>query len=406
MEKLEELQSLIVNPDDVGEPLANPEVPNRRLLYKGALDRILPTGVVEDGIVILLSDLLIYCLEDAHGMLTVDGVIEITEGASVKAANQVGSDGTLYALNVLSSEGYGYTFVAEDASEQQFWFDQIMLAIDPEYDVPAYSEDQEVAPSTSAARAVGKGNHHRAGDDDEEQSPYSSRPPSRQSVRTYEEDLSVASHDNGAAEDDVEPADDDVDDDGVASRASSSRPQSRNSFRNRSSTPDLGALKLSDRANASSLSSSRMSSAGYKSPDSFLSQRSVTTMHPQDAANEEALMSQVAMLPNLQQVATYTHNPLILPCCITMHSLFSLFSSDVMLVTIRLQIQHIAEALGKRTIEQRLLMMSNPEGCVMIKFNVSNGNPVRTPLAALTSSDLPYLTFAQPLQRLAHPPSL
>ena len=67
VEKLEELQSLIVNPDDVGEPLANPEVPNRRLLYKGALDRILPTGVVEDGIVILLSDLLIYCLEDAHG---------------------------------------------------------------------------------------------------------------------------------------------------------------------------------------------------------------------------------------------------------------------------------------------------------------------------------------------------
>ena len=59
-----------------------------------------------------------------------------------------------------------------------------------------------------------------------------------------------------------------------------------------------------------------------------------------------------------------------------------------MLVTIRLQIQHIAEALGKRTIEQRLLMMSNPESCIMIKFNVSNGNPVRTPLAALTSSDL------------------
>jgi hypothetical protein len=41
------------------------------------------------------------------------------------------------------------------------------------------------------------------------------------------------------------------------------------------------------------------------------------------------------------------------------------------------QVQQIAEALGRRTTEQRLLMMSKPEGCVMIKFNVSNGNPVR-----------------------------
>jgi hypothetical protein len=39
-------------------------------------------------------------------------------------------------------------------------------------------------------------------------------------------------------------------------------------------------------------------------------------------------------------------------------------------------VQQIAEALAKRTIEQRLLMMSKPEGCIMIKFNVSNGNPV------------------------------
>jgi len=30
--------------------------------------------------VLLLSDLLIYCVEDAHGLLTVDGVIEITSG--------------------------------------------------------------------------------------------------------------------------------------------------------------------------------------------------------------------------------------------------------------------------------------------------------------------------------------
>jgi hypothetical protein len=117
--KLEELQSLIVNPDDVGEPLANPDFPNRKLLHKGALDRVLPTGVVEDGVVILLSDLLIYCLEDAHGMLTVDGVIEMQTGASVKAANQLADNVNLHVLNVLSSEGYGYTFVAEDAGNQQ-----------------------------------------------------------------------------------------------------------------------------------------------------------------------------------------------------------------------------------------------------------------------------------------------
>jgi hypothetical protein len=117
--KLEELQSLIVNPDDVGEPLVNPDFPNRRLLHKGALDRVLPTGVVEDGLVILLSDLLIYCLEDAHGMLTVDGVIEMQTGASVKAANQLADNVNLHVLNVLSSEGYGYTFVAEDAGNQQ-----------------------------------------------------------------------------------------------------------------------------------------------------------------------------------------------------------------------------------------------------------------------------------------------
>ncbi len=117
--KLEELQSLIENPDDVGEPLVNPDFPDRKLVYKGPLDRVLPTGVVEDGVVILLSDLLLYCLEDRHGMLTVEGVIEMQTGASVKAANQVVDNVKLHVLNVLSCEGYGYTFVAEDASNQQ-----------------------------------------------------------------------------------------------------------------------------------------------------------------------------------------------------------------------------------------------------------------------------------------------
>jgi hypothetical protein len=56
---------------------------------------------------------------DAHGMLTVDGVIEMQTGASVKAANQLADNVNLHVLNVLSSEGYGYTFVAEDAGNQQ-----------------------------------------------------------------------------------------------------------------------------------------------------------------------------------------------------------------------------------------------------------------------------------------------
>ena len=45
--ELEELQELIVNPEDIGEPLANPEFPDRKLLHKGVLSRILPTQVVE-----------------------------------------------------------------------------------------------------------------------------------------------------------------------------------------------------------------------------------------------------------------------------------------------------------------------------------------------------------------------
>ncbi len=140
--KLQELQSLLVNPDDVGEPLVNPEAPDRKLIHKGALDRVMPTGLIENGVVLLLSDLLIYCLEDAHGLLTVDGVIEITGGASVKAANQMGEHNELCVLNVLSGEGYGYTFVAEDTAEQQFWFDTIMFAIDPSYVSPEPADDQ------------------------------------------------------------------------------------------------------------------------------------------------------------------------------------------------------------------------------------------------------------------------
>jgi hypothetical protein len=122
---------------------------------------------------------------------------------------------------------------------------------------------------------------------------YSSRPASRQSVRTYEQDLTVASHASENGGDDY--------DDVVESRASS-RPQSRSSSRNGRATPDLDSLTLADPTHANSLSMSRSSMAGYKSPDSFLSQRSVSTVHPQDMANEEALMNQASALPNLLQV--------------------------------------------------------------------------------------------------------
>ena len=106
---------------------------------------------------------------------------------------------------------------------------------------------------------------------------YSSRPASRQSVRTYEQDLTVASHASENGGDDY--------DDAVESRASwrpqsrsGSRQHSRSSSRNGRATPDLDALTLADPAHASSLSISRTSTAGYKSPDSFLSQRSVSTV--------------------------------------------------------------------------------------------------------------------------------
>lgn len=345
--KLEELQSLIVNPDDVGEPLANPEFPDRRLLHKGVLDRILPTGEVEDGVVILLSDLLIYCLEDAHGMLTVDGVIEISEEASVKISNQPGANGTLFVLNVLSGEGYGYTFVAQDEHEQDFWFDLITSAIDPEY-------VRRTAPGDKR-----RANQYQQRDEeyDDAESEYSSRPQSRQSVRTYEQDLSVHSHDSGDADsrydngesrgdegsrydgesrddgesrgdgdydepDLVEEDEEDHFDDDAESGGSYSRPQSRASSRpesrrssvseSRRSSVSNGALpsKLADSANLLSRSMSRFSDADYKSPDSFLSQRFVSTLHPQDSANEEVLMGQVASLPNLQQVIAAVYSSL------------------------------------------------------------------------------------------------
>jgi hypothetical protein len=177
--KLEELQSLIVNPDDVGEPLVNPDVPDRVLIHKGALDRVMPTGLIENGVVLLLSDLLIYCVEDAHGLLTVDGVIEITSGASVKAANQKGEHDDLHVLNVLSSEGYGYTFVAEDTTEQQFWFDTIMLAIDPSYVSPVPVDDQ---PQADEELMEADDQEYAAEDDDDRHSecaaaPLTSTPP-------------------------------------------------------------------------------------------------------------------------------------------------------------------------------------------------------------------------------------
>ena len=314
--ELEELQELIVNPEDIGEPLANPEFPDRKLLHKGVLSRILPTQVVEDGVILLLSDLLIYCLEDSHGLLTVDGVIEITPGASCKMA--LGADGVMLVLNVLSEEQYGYTFVVQTAQEQQFWFNTIMQAIEPGF------VSRNPPPQAQAAAAARKSivpapvpvdddqYSQEEGGDYQSQSEYSSRPQSRQSVRTYEQDLSVPSDDH-AASGDYGAADDDPDE--VDSH--DSRPHSRNSFRNGSasgrSTPDVGALKLADKrlplsASArdfvgGSRSSSRAGShSDYKSPDSFLSQRSVSTFHPQDSANEDAVMGQVAALPNLLQV--------------------------------------------------------------------------------------------------------
>ena len=203
--ELEELQELIVNPEDIGEPLANPEFPDRKLLHKGVLSRILPTQVVEDGVILLLSDLLIYCLEDSHGLLTVDGVIEITPGASCKMA--LGADGVMLVLNVLSEEQYGYTFVVQTAQEQQFWFNTIMQAIEPGF------VSRNPPPQAQAAAAARKSivPAHVPADDDQysqeeggdyqSQSEYSSRPQSRQSVRTYEQDLSVPSDDHAASGD-------------------------------------------------------------------------------------------------------------------------------------------------------------------------------------------------------------
>ncbi len=156
----------------------------------------------------------------------------------------------------------------------QFWFRMIMTAIDPNYAGEIEEGEEEEEEEEVEA----------------EQSEYSSRPASRQSVRTYEEDLSEASHDSGEIDNDVEY------------HETHSRPHSRSSSRNGRATPDVGALKLSDTALAFSRSSSRGSE--YKSPDSFLSLHSVSTLHPQDAANEGVLMSQVASLPNLTQVAT------------------------------------------------------------------------------------------------------
>ena len=315
--ELEELQVLIVNPEDVGEPLANPEFPDRKLLHKGPLSRILPTQVIEDGVILLLSDLLIYCLEDSHGLLTVDGVIEITPGASCKMA--IGADGIMLVVNVLSEEQYGYTFVAQNPQEQQFWFNSIMEAIEPGFASRAPSQAQPAA--AAAARKsiipapVQADEHHSQEEDEDYQSEYSSRPQSRQSVRTYEQDLSVPS-------DQTPLGDSDATQDEVESQGSSSRPHSRSSFRNGNasgrSTPDVGVLKLSDKRRSladKSLNASARDSAGgsrsssragshsdYMSPDSFLSQRSVSTFHPQDSANEDAVMHQVAALPNLLQV--------------------------------------------------------------------------------------------------------
>ena len=344
--KLEELQSLIVNPDDVGEPLANPEFPDRKLLHKGILDRILPTGEVEDGVVILVSDLLIYCLEDAHGMLTVDGVIEISEDASVKISNQPGAKGTLFILSVLSGEGYGYTFVAQDEHEQEFWFDLIMSAIEPGYARRMVPEEDRGA----------EGYLQRDDDYDEAQSEYSSRPASRQSVRTYDQDLSVHSHDSadaesrydseskgdgesrGDGESSGDGGNDEQDhseeekshfDDEAESAGSHTRPQSsasslpesrkqskRSSISNDQAALSIGASKLADSANASTRSLSRFSDADYKSPDSFLSQHFVSTLHPQDSVNEEVLMGQVASLPNLQQVVALCSFPSFMFCAL------------------------------------------------------------------------------------------
>lgn len=224
----------------------------------------------------------------------------------------------------------------------------IMTAIDPshagEIELGA-QEEVEAAQSEYSSRPASR---------------QSSRPASRQSVRTYEEDLSEASHESGDVDDDVEYQE----------------THSRSSSRHGRATPDVGALKLSDTAhahNAFSRSSSRGSE--YKSPDSFLSLHSVSTLHPQDAANEGVLMSQVASLPNLTQVAPliqYWNTRLIL----SERTRLSISHNNL---TIGHQIQHIAHALSKRTIEQRILMMSKPEGCIMIKFNVSNGNPVPPP---------------------------
>jgi hypothetical protein len=271
--QLEELQSLIVNPEDIGEPLANPDFPDRRLLVRGDLDRVLPTGVVEEGVVILLSDLLLYCLEDAHGMLTVDGVIEITEGSTVTAGKQAGDTGSLFVLNVLSSEGYGYTFVAKNMKEQQYWLNAISDAIQPSAPLETQND------ALQAERAYDQG-HSQA----------SSRPTSRQSTRTYEQDLTTdASHDADADVNGDQEYDEEVD-----SHIGEPRDlvHTRNQFREGRPLDVEGGSR----------SSSRASNSDYKSPDSFLSQHSVSTCHPQDVANEDVLMNQVAALPNLSQV--------------------------------------------------------------------------------------------------------
>ena len=156
----------------------------------------------------------------------------------------------------------------------------IMTAIDPSYagEIEEGEEEEEEAEAEQSEYSSRPASRQ------------SSRPASRQSVRTYEEDLSEASHDSGEIDNDAEY------------QETHSRPHSRSSSRNDRATPDVGALKLSDTAHAFSRSSSRGSE--YKSPDSFLSLHSVSTLHPQDAANEGVLMSQVASLPNLTQVAT------------------------------------------------------------------------------------------------------